>query len=386
MNAHAGNKAADVTRARLLSRASTDPLVRSPAPRREFGALAQRFEQAAFIGNSFACDIKRRPMIHRRADHFQPDRHVHARLEPEHLDRTMSLIVIHRDHEVEVTTARTEKERVGRQGTGDIESTFLQDLDRRDDLFFLLAITEQAVFARVRIDAAHANARLRNSRFHQRRVTAFDRALYEAGLDLPDRVDDADMRRHMNHAQMWRNQHHRDFLDAGQMREHFSVARILVAACVQRFLVERRGADRIDLLRLRQLDGARDVLLRGIAGHRRELPEGEVVRDQVQVDAINGARFILRLRCILDAADFRAAVHDLVGLFEAACVADHKRTALLVDHFVREALDDDLGTDAGCIAHRDADYGESIAHDDSLNSVYVFAARRGKCWFRAHWR
>jgi hypothetical protein len=31
---------------------------------------------------------------------------------------------------------------------------------------------------------------------------------------------------------------------------------------------------------------------------------------------------------------------------------------------MRETLDDDLGADTGCIAHRDTDYGEIVAHDD----------------------
>ncbi|MNV85143.1 hypothetical protein D3C71_1790750 [compost metagenome] len=99
----------------------------------------------------------------------------------------------------------------------------------------------------------------------------------------------------MDHPQLRRHQHHRHFVDVGQVREHFGVAGVLVATGVQRFLVQRRGADRIDLLGLGQLHGAGDVLIGGVTGNRRQLAERQIVGDQVEVDAIDDAGLVARL-------------------------------------------------------------------------------------------
>ena len=104
-----------------------------------------------------------------------------------------------------------------------------------------------------------------------------------------DRVDDADVGRDVNHAQLRRH----SIIDTsrrGQVREHLGVAGVLVAAGVQRFLVQRRGADRVDLIGLRELHGAGDVPISSVTGDGRQLAERQVVGDQVEVDAVDGPR------------------------------------------------------------------------------------------------
>ena len=68
-----------------------------------------------------------------------------------------------------------------------------------------------------------------------------------------------DVRGHVNDAQFRRHQHHRDFGRAGQRREQFGVARILVARGMQRLLAERRRADRLRLARFDDAHRALDV-------------------------------------------------------------------------------------------------------------------------------
>ena len=67
-----------------------------------------------------------------------------------------------------------------------------------------------------------------------------------ARLDAADGIEQADMGSHVDHAQVRRHQHHRHLVDAGQVRQHLRVAGEDVAAGMQRFLVERRGADGIE--------------------------------------------------------------------------------------------------------------------------------------------
>ena len=56
--------------------------------------LTQRFEQTAFVSDPFACDVEGRSVIDRASDHIETDGHVDARLEIEHLYRTVALVVV----------------------------------------------------------------------------------------------------------------------------------------------------------------------------------------------------------------------------------------------------------------------------------------------------
>src|ERR1700733_4805848 len=81
--------------------------------RREIGGLTQRLDQAALVGAALAGDIESSAVIDRGADHRQADGDVHAGFQPQHLDRSMALIVIHRDHHVVVAAAGQEEQRIG---------------------------------------------------------------------------------------------------------------------------------------------------------------------------------------------------------------------------------------------------------------------------------
>ena len=102
-------------------------------------------------------------MVHRGAHHVQADRDVNPGFQPEDLHRAVALVVVHGHHQVEVAAAGAVEQRVGRQRAGDVQAPRLQQADGGDDLLFLFAVTEQAVFPGVRVDAADADARLRDA-------------------------------------------------------------------------------------------------------------------------------------------------------------------------------------------------------------------------------
>ena len=138
----------------------------------------------------------------------------------------------------------------------------------------------------------------------------------------------ADVRRHVNHAQFRRDQHHRHFRRAGQMREHFGVAGKFVAGGMQRFLVQRRGADRLRLARLRQLDGALDVVIRRFARDGRELAERQIVGNQLEVDAFDTCPGVKRASAgIVEASTSRRLPTSCAGGAQARRIADHERLA-----------------------------------------------------------
>jgi hypothetical protein len=64
--------------------------------------LPNGLNEAAFISFSRSCNIERGAVIDGCPDNGQTDGDVHAGLEPENFDRSMALIVVHGDHQVEV--------------------------------------------------------------------------------------------------------------------------------------------------------------------------------------------------------------------------------------------------------------------------------------------
>jgi hypothetical protein len=69
---------------------------------RQFRRQQHRLDHARRVGDALARDIERRPVIHRRADDRQPQRHVHRAPERQQLHGNQPLIVVAGDHRVEL--------------------------------------------------------------------------------------------------------------------------------------------------------------------------------------------------------------------------------------------------------------------------------------------
>src|SRR5438445_10619171 len=77
--------------------------------RRQEGSLADGFLHAVGVGYALAGDVEGCAVIHAGANDRQANRDVDAGLEAKHLDRRMSLVVVHRDHRVEVAPSSAEE-------------------------------------------------------------------------------------------------------------------------------------------------------------------------------------------------------------------------------------------------------------------------------------
>ena len=199
--------------------------------------------------------------------------------------------------------------------------------DRRRDLVGFLAAAEQAVLAGMRIDGADADLRIGDAGPHQHLMSARDHALDQTGLDLLDRIDQADMRGDVNDAQLRRDQHHRHFRRTGQMRQQLGMTGIFMSGRMQRFLGERRGADALRQTRLHHLHGFLDIAIGRLAGRRRHLAERQIVRHQLQVHALHGFRREVRVLGIAQRIDLKRHADDPAGGAQAVGVADHQRMA-----------------------------------------------------------
>src|SRR5207302_5410924 len=95
-------------------------------------------------------------------------------LEAERLHRDVTLVVIHRDDDVELAAAGPREERVGGKGTGDVEAVGAGRLDGGNDRVLLL-VAEEALLAGVRVEPGHRDAAARSAEILERALGQADR-------------------------------------------------------------------------------------------------------------------------------------------------------------------------------------------------------------------
>src|ERR1700730_2593749 len=126
------------------------------------------FEHALGVGDALPGAVEGGAVVHRDAQERQAHRDVDAGepgprpallvvVEAEGLHRHVALVVVHRDHDVELAAPRAREERVRGQGAVHVEALTSRVLDRGDDLRLLL-VAEEPVLARVRVEPAHRDA------------------------------------------------------------------------------------------------------------------------------------------------------------------------------------------------------------------------------------
>src|ERR1035441_8384087 len=77
--------------------------------------LAQSLQHAAFVGFAGARDVESRAVVDGCAHHGQSDRDVYTGLDAQHLDWSVTLVVVHGDDAIEVSARRPKEERIGWQ-------------------------------------------------------------------------------------------------------------------------------------------------------------------------------------------------------------------------------------------------------------------------------
>jgi hypothetical protein len=175
------------------------------------------------------------------------------------------------------TAAAGEHEhRVGRPGTAGVDAGLLRRAHRRSDAIEILG-AEQAVLARMRVQAGHRDARPLDAEPAQRAVREPDDRELPLARHPLDRLLERNVRADVHHAQVLAQEHHRVVADVAQLGEELRVTGIGVSRAVHRLLVERRGGDGMDVVREGKLDGPPDVSVRRVAGARVERTERQVV-------------------------------------------------------------------------------------------------------------
>ena len=122
----------------------------------------------------------------------------------------------------------------------------------------LVLAPEQAALAGMRVERADADPRLLDAEVQKRLVGQREDAAQALGRHPLGHVGQRHVGRDMRDPQAVVRQHHAAALAARQVGQDLGVAGIGVARLVERLLVDRRGDDRIDLARQRQLHGPLD--------------------------------------------------------------------------------------------------------------------------------
>jgi hypothetical protein len=209
--------------------------------------------------------------------------------------------------------------------------------------------------------------------------------LHQAGLNLVDGVDEADVRGDVDDLDLGRGQHHGHFLDTHEVREQLGVARVDVSSLVQRSLVQGGRADALDLAGHAQLAGDPDVVVGRVAGLGGLLAPRQVGRKQLRVDHVDpaGLEHGVAYRLHLDDVGFHA--QRLGTELQPVDVADDHRAAVAVGILVEKGAHGHLGADAGSVAHGHGDEGAGCPvrlRSLQMSLELQVCGRGGKCWWK----
>ena len=196
-------------------------------------------------------------------------------LQPQVLDRNQALVVVHRDHDIELARAGAHEDGIGRMRSTDIEPFGPRLLHRRCDLLDFLA-AEQAALARMRIDAGDRDARRASELARQMRGRDAQGLQHIGRRHRFERIAQRDMDADQHGAQLVVRQHHAHWqlgdrtaqVRGRQRLQEFGMAGMFDPGRGQRLLVDRRGDDGADLAAQRSLRGPGDAVGRGTTGAR----------------------------------------------------------------------------------------------------------------------
>src|SRR6185312_7317079 len=217
------------------------------------------FDEAVRIGFALPCNIERRPVINARTDYRKPQGDVDAGIEGQGLEGNVTLIVIHADVRVSLAAPPGEKGSIRRQRPGDLNPRRAYRLDRRNDESLLLTLTEEAILTCMRIEAADDEFWCPTTQ-----------ALHGIDRELEDIANarHTQQARHVavthmdgNEAarQLIGSKHHAGALRAHALGENFGMPCIAMTCGVHGLLVQRRGADRINLCAQSRFDGCEHI-------------------------------------------------------------------------------------------------------------------------------
>ena len=132
------------------------------------------------------------------------------------------------------------------------------------------------------------------------------------------------------------------------------MSRIVQPAEVERLLVQRRGDDGVNFVLHCIGTGALDVFVRRPPRAPIYLCKGQIGGQIREIDHVDRPRLIGTVRRIPHRMAFHRRADDAHGTLHNLCIAVDEWPRNAIHLLIRKCLDDDLGSDAGSVAHRDS--------------------------------
>ena len=336
-----------------------------------------RLHHAGLGGAAGAGHVERRTVIYRHPDHRNAERDVDAvdraplagavvPGEAHDLGGDVSLVVVHRHHQVVEAAVGLREQGIGRQRPLGRDAVILRRADRRNDLVRLLA-AEQTAVAGVRVESRHPDARPREAEHLAGAVGQADHGLHPLAGDARARLAQRHVGGHMHHAQGPGHQQHRVVAGAGEVGVDLGLSGEAMPRAVQRLLVDRRRHGGRGLPRLGQTHRARYRPVAGVARRRRRLAAAQLGRFQAAAGHHVDASAVPRCRIGSRRGRHRhhraTAVADPGRSLQHGGIAYQQRPAGTPHRVVAQRLDRHLRPHPGRIAHRDRHHRQIAARD-----------------------
>ncbi len=123
------------------------------------GRQRHRGNHAPRIGGVRAGNVERGPVIHGGADDRQADRHVDRMSKGQQLHRNQTLVVVAREHTVELASRRAHEHCISGNRPLDRDAALTRTLHRRRQHAIVFR-AKHAIFSSVRIEAGNGEPRL----------------------------------------------------------------------------------------------------------------------------------------------------------------------------------------------------------------------------------
>lgn len=310
------------------------------------------FKEAAGRGDALVGDVEGSAVVDGSADDVEAEGDVDAAMEVEELHGNVALVVVHADDGVELALDGLEEDRVGRMGAGGGDALLLCVLDGgRDFIDFLTA--EGAALAGMRVEAGHGDPGIR---LHaaQRLMGEADDLENVGPCRAVDGILHGAVRVDVCDGQFFGRQHHRVVALAADLGDQLRMAGEAGIGQADRLLVDRQCHHGIECPGQAELGRPDDV---GAGGGSDLFRNGAWyhigIFEKAEVKYVEPLRLILGNG--LDGLDGDAVLELAVAVRQDGCVADHNEIA--DQQILPVGVEDDFGTDAVAVAHRDCDHG-----------------------------
>lgn len=215
----------------------------------EFSGHEKGLDEAAGVCFALPCDVAGGAVIDTGSDDGKTEGGIHCGIERESFQWDVALVVVHADEGIGCSSAIGEEGGVGRDRALDADAFCLGGADGGDDDFLFFSVSEETVFAGVRVKSEHPEEGIFGSDFCHGVGGELDDFEDSGGGECLRNLGEANVDGDEACADVVGILHHAGGGCVAAGREDFGVAGEAVSCGVEGFFAEGRGGDGVDFSR-----------------------------------------------------------------------------------------------------------------------------------------